>query len=177
MQSRRWTKFAMVAILGLWSSSQVGCARHCVGGGFIDSVTGAPQKATFGFNIKDIDQNGEGFPDVVRGEFQYHDYAAGVSFHVDQFDWTGGWLGFGNPTIEGILYQGTYISNDGEGEGEVWLAVGTRKTKGDGTDILDIPEDMLYVEGLSGPYANYVNFGVVQGANFQFYPPNTARVP
>jgi hypothetical protein len=167
MQSRKWTKFAMLAILGLWASSQVGCAGKYTGGGFIDSVEGAPQKATFGFNINGIDQNGDGYPDVATGQFQYDDHGAGVSFHVDQIEPTGLYVGISNPGDFMIVYNGSYSSKDGDGD--VWIAVGA---KGDGTDGLHNSYDYVFVLVFTGPYASYENAGVVQGGNIQFHPPN-----
>jgi hypothetical protein len=167
MQSRKWMRFAMLAIVGLWASSQVGCAGKYTGGGFIGSAAGAPQKATFGFNINGIDQNGDGYPDVATGQFQYDDHGAGVSFHADQIEPTGAYLVDGSLGEVTILYYGTYSSK--AGDGEVLIAVGAN---GDGTDGLHNPDDWLFVGVVSGPYASYSNAGVVQGGNIQFHPPN-----
>jgi hypothetical protein len=109
----RLMKYAMLATVGLIGANQVGYAQveagKYTGGGFIQSAAGAPQKATFGFNLEGVDGDGDGFVDRVdkfvevpnpfgpfpptltyivwwqvgQGQFQYNDHGAGVKFHLD----------------------------------------------------------------------------------------------
>lgn len=60
---------ALAAILLL-----TGCSGKYTGGGFIDSTAGEKQKATFGFNLELIDEDGDGFWDLGsagKGQFTF----------------------------------------------------------------------------------------------------------
>ena len=80
----KWRSFARLGFLGLAVLSLTGCIGRYTGGGSIDSLAGAPQKATFGFVIDAVNPDANGYATAVKGQFQYDDHGAGVSFHVDQ---------------------------------------------------------------------------------------------
>src|SRR5215471_10897502 len=85
MKEVKWKQCAMLAIAGFAMLILSGCIGRYTGGGSIDSTAGAAQKATFGFVIDGMgppDLNG--FASKVKGQFQYDDHGAGVSFHVSQ---------------------------------------------------------------------------------------------
>jgi hypothetical protein len=170
MQSRKRTKFAMLAIVGLWVSSLVGCAGRYTGGGFIDSAAGAPQKATFGFDIVGIDLNGDQIPDVASGQFQYDDHGAGVKFHLDDLVPTGITIVYPSAGRAMTIYDGSYTSKDGDGD--AWVAVSANNDFFQNPftgQIFHNPDDHLFVVVNSGPYAGYSNDGTLQGGNIQWH--------
>src|SRR6516225_10057773 len=58
---RNWRHYANLAVIGLTAALLVGCAPgKYTGGGFIESVAGGNQKATFGFELEGIDATGSG---------------------------------------------------------------------------------------------------------------------
>ncbi|MCJ7753926.1 MAG: hypothetical protein MUP13_05145 [Thermoanaerobaculales bacterium] len=156
-----------LATAGLLVSTLTGCAGKYTGGGYIDSVTGAPRTATFGFNINGTDVDGDGSPDVAKGQFQYNDHAAGVSFHVDIDTREDGVYCnpdcFAPDPVISIPYSGTYKSKAGGGR----LKLGVTSAN----DGLGNRVDTLWIYEVStGPYAGYSNYGVVQRGNIQFHP-------
>ena len=162
-----WTKFARLAFVGLAASSMVGCVGRFTGGGSIDSVAGAPQKATFGFVIDAVNPDDAGNPTAIKGQFQFNDQAAGVSFHVDQLQpalYAHIFPDIFNPQAVMFAYTGTYTSN--EGTGSLDLGVASDKQGLFGT----YNKDAVYVNVMSGPYAGYSNTGLVQGGKIQFFP-------
>jgi len=158
----------MMTIVGLSAVALVGCAGKYTGGGYIDSViVGANSKATFGFNIDGTDVDGDGNPDLAKGQFQYDDHAAGVSFHVVVDERPLGLICNPDCVTPGasimVPYAGSYSSKDGSGN--VTLAV-TSINDGFGNQV-----DSLWIYGVSsGPYAGYSNYGVVQGGKIKFHP-------
>jgi hypothetical protein len=169
MKEVKWKQCATLAIAGLAVFSLSGCIGRYTGGGSIDSTVGAPQKATFGFVIDAMgpaDVNG--FPTKVKGQFQYNDHGAGVSFHVDQITPTDFFYAIqGGAGAVGIQYDGTYSSVAGQGS----LTFGI--SSHDQTDGLgDMDQDSVLVVVLSGPFAGYNNGGFVQHGTIQFRPAN-----
>ena len=165
MKEVKWKQCAMLAIAGFAVLSLSGCIGRYTGGGSIDSTAGRAQKATFGFVIDGIgppDLNG--FPSKVKGQFQYDDHGAGVSFHVGQMTPTDFFYVLGGGKAVGIQYNGTYTSIDGPGS----LTFGV--SSHNQTDGLgDMDQDSLLVVVLSGPYAGYSNGGLVQHGTIQFH--------
>ena len=166
MKEVKGRQCAMLAIAGFALLSLCGCVGRYTGGGSIDSTAGAAQKATFGFVI-----DGMGPPDLngyatkVKGQFQYDDHGAGVSFHVDKMTPTDYFYLLGGGNAVGIQYNGTYSSIDGPGS----LTFGV--SSHDNTDGLgDMDQDSLLVIVLSGPYAGYSNAGLVKHGTIQFHP-------
>jgi hypothetical protein len=85
MKAVTWKQGAMLAIAGFAVLSLCGCIGRYTGGGSIGSTAGGTQKATFGFVIDAMGPADlSGFPSKVKGQFQYDDHGAGVSFHVGQ---------------------------------------------------------------------------------------------
>lgn len=166
MKDIKWKQCAMLAIAGLAVLSLSGCIGRYTGGGSINSTAGAAQKATFGFVIDGIgppDLNG--YASKAKGQFQYDDHGAGVSFHVDKITPTDFFYVLGGGNAVGIQYNGTYSSIDGPGT----LTFGV--SSHDNTDGLgDMDQDSLLVIVLSGPYAGYNNGGLVQHGTIQFHP-------
>jgi len=158
-----------LSIVGLAALPLGGCAGKYTGGGYIDSVSGgAKDKATFGFNIDSTDVDGDDVADVVKGQFQYNDRAAGVSFHVvvDKLEpfiaCDPSCLDDGSSKT--IPYSGHYKSE--YGDGNVTLGVTSIK------DVYGSQVNSLYIFGVSsGPYRGYSNSRVVRGGNIQFHPP------
>jgi len=156
----------MLAIAVFAVLSLSGCIGRYTGGGSINSTAGAGKKATFGFVI-----DGTGPPDLngyatkAKGQFQYDDHGAGVSFHVDKITPTDYFYVTGGGNAVGIQYNGTYSSIDGPGT----LTFGV--SSHDNTDGLgNMDQDSLLVVVLSGPYAGYANGGLVQHGTIQFHP-------
>lgn len=166
MKEVKWKQCAMLAIAVFAVLSLSGCIGRYTGGGSINSTAGAAQKATFGFVIDGIgppDLNG--YATKAKGQFQYDDHGAGVSFHVDKITPTDFFYVLGGGNAVGIQYNGTYSSIDGPGT----LTFGV--SSHDNTDGLgDLDQDSLLVIVLSGPYAGYSNGGLVQHGTIQFHP-------
>jgi hypothetical protein len=171
MREVKWNRCAILTIAALAVLSLSGCIGRYTGGGSIDSTAGALQKATFGFVIDAMGPpDAQGFPTKAKGQFQYNDHGAGVSFHVDQLTPTDFFYVI-NPNgpnpILGIQFDGTYSSVDGQGL--VTLGVSSH----DQTDGLgDVNQDSVIVVVLSGPFAGYGNGGLVQHGTIQFRPAN-----
>ena len=168
----KWTKLANLAFVGLASLSMVGCVGRFTGGGSIDSVAGGPQKATFGFVIDAVNPDEAGNPTAIKGQFQYNDHGAGVSFHVDQL--TPALYARIYPDIFApdpavmFAYHGTYSS--AAGTGELDLGVASDRQVLDGPFGSSNNKDALFVTVLTGPYAGYENVGLVQDGKIQFKP-------
>ncbi len=182
----KWTKFAMLAVVGLVASLLTGCAPgKYTGGGFIDSAAGGKAKATFGFSLEGIDEDGDGQADtavvyppgqvpiifaIAKGQFNYNDHGAGVQFHLDIVPdptltradggpLNGCWVvGAGT----GAYCFGPYTSRAGNGEAYVSLTA-----KG---DQYGSAEDTIEVVLTGGPYDGYQNSGTIQGGNIQWHP-------
>jgi len=154
-----WTRFARLAFVGLASLSMVGCVGRFTGGGSIDSVKGAPQKATFGFVIDATNPDENGNPTALKGQFQFNDHGAGVRFHVAQLEPTGSFDPSGSALF--FNYIGTYTSD--QGSGTLRLGVASH-----GQLNPDPPynanSDAVLVEVYDGPYAGYYNSGLVRRA-------------
>jgi hypothetical protein len=165
---RRLGQLAALATTGLVVLTLTGCAGKYTGGGSIDSnIIGAKGKATFGFNIDGTDVDGDGQVDAAKGQFQYDDRPAGVSFHVVVEGAPGGV--FCNPDCFSpgaslmVPYAGRYTSKNGDGD--VMLGV-TSINDGFGNQV-----NSVWIYGVSsGPYAGYSNYGVVQGGTIKFHP-------
>jgi hypothetical protein len=187
----KWTKFAMLAVVGLVASLLTGCAPgKYTGGGFIDSAAGGKAKATFGFSLEGIDEDGDGQVDVAavyppgqlpivfaiaKGQFNYNDHGAGVQFHLaivpdptltsaDGGPLNGCWVVQDPNTgaATGAYCFGPYTSRAGNGEAYVSLTA-----KG---DQYDSAEDTIEVALTGGPYDGYYNSGTIQGGNIQWHP-------
>lgn len=165
---RSLVRFAALATAGLVALTLTGCAGKYTGGGSIDSnIIGAKGKATFGFNIDGTDVDGDGQVDVAKGQFQYDDRPAGVSFHADIDTVLGGLLCNPDCFADGaslmVPYAGRYTSKDGDGD--VMLGV-TSINDGFGNQV-----NSLWIYGVSsGPYQGYSNYGVVRGGTIRFHP-------
>jgi len=171
----RWTQLARLALVGLAASSLTGCVGRFTGGGSIDSVAGAPQKATFGFVINATDPDENGNPTNITGQFQFNDHGAGVSFHVAQLRPTtppgvGGILfdDQDNPVALATVFEGTYSCN--AGTGEVWIGAGSEDQVYSNPFVTATNKDAIDVEVLTGPYAGYSNAGLVQHGEVSFFP-------
>ena len=194
---------AVLAIVGLIGASQVGYAQNVpagqyTGGGFIQSAApGAPQKATFGFNLEGVDGDGDGFVDRVdkvvfnprpslvwwyvgRGQFQYNDHGAGVKFHLDHdaaYE-----LNPDNSIPDRVTFRTSVIFPPFPPKiivmGIEW--VGTYSSKdGSGKVFVSVNAeedafgslvDTVRIWVQSGPYSGYSNSGVLQGGNINWHP-------
>ncbi len=167
-----------------------GCAGKYTGGGSIPS-TAAESKAgaTFGFNLEGVDRNNDGQIDIAtqydpvgdfyfgwmvgKGQFNYNDHGANVSFHVDfdaMYTYNPGesldniYVRFNEDytNITALTWNGTYTSR--AGRGYVTIAV---TSNGDWLDSLD---DTIEVTLYGGPYSGYHNSGTIQNGNIQWHP-------
>jgi hypothetical protein len=182
----KWTKFAMLAVVGLAASLLTACAPgKYTGGGFIDSAAGGKAKATFGFSLEGIDEDGDGQVDIAfvyppgrvpivfaiaKGQFNYNDHGAGVQFHLeivpdptltraDGGPLNGCWV---VDAGTGAYCFGPYTSRAGNGRAYVSLTA-----KG---DQYGSAEDTIEVVLTGGPYDGYQNSGTIQGGNIQWHP-------
>jgi hypothetical protein len=171
----KWTGFAKLAFFGLVALSMVGCVGRFTGGGSIDSVAGAPQKATFGFVINAVNPDEAGNPTAIKGQFQYNDHGAGVSFHVAQLEpalYARIIFAPSDPAVIPAVmsvifaYSGTYTCNQGSGELELGVASDKQVEPFSGQPNMDA----VFVTVLTGPYAGYENVGLVQNGKIQFKP-------
>ncbi len=160
--------FALVAVIGV-----SGCAGpgKVTGGGWIPSTSGDPgDKANFGFNAAQCDVG------TIRGRFDYHDQnAAG-------FAAAGGVKMNGPVTETGLCGVAPFTGGGPCGflfcpDGSYVITVEYSSTNpnlpGDGTAFACVTDngeginatsaDMGLVVVPTGPYAGYVNSGLVQG--------------
>lgn len=169
MQSRMRTKCAMLAIVGLIATGLIGCVGTFNGGGYIDSVAGAPAKATFGGTVHTVaDPGAAGFA-VAMGQFQWNDQGTNVRFHVDNIE--GPLYGIVWPVINPLAnmaaFKGTYFS--AAGEGEAIFAIGV-EDPGWAQIFGNALNDAVFIDVITGPYAGYHNVGLVEGGNVSFEP-------
>ena len=201
---RKSTTFAALAlaviVASLTGSSVSGqvLAGKYTGGGFLNSTAGGGKKATFGFNLEALDRDGDGQVDKVRqvvldpetgeglyrvnwwlakGEFNYNDQGAGVSFHTDinetlaldennQVAGSMYWLWIiteDNEFISAMVFEGPYTSR--AGSGRVQLIV---TAENDQFGVY--PRDSVRVYLTGGPYDGYANAGYAQGGDIQWHP-------
>jgi hypothetical protein len=190
---RNWRPCAILAIVGLMAALLTGCkAGKYTGGGFIQSVAGGKEKATFGFELAGIDATGSGqvtlesveiAPGVyanwflAKGQCTYNDHAAGVQFHYDCEEMTN------YPAPDGSYPSGIHLTSNPAGNGGAAIFNGPYKSPaGNGTvyfTITCIDDDFsntnntITVSLSGGPYDGYYNSGTIQGGNIQFHPENT----
>ncbi len=77
---RNKRKLMMVAVLVLIVFTVAGCGTKATGGGWIDSVEGSCDKATFGFYAEALEDCGWGWEDAT-GNFCLKDHGTGQQFH------------------------------------------------------------------------------------------------
>lgn len=190
----------MLTGMGGWSHlhAQAVDAGIYSGGGFIESVEGGKNKATFGFNLEGLDEVDDGLVDfaqeidpfgfisfwlVGQGQFQFNDHAANVKFHLDHdasFELNPDGSLPDHVTVRSETVFVPPFSFVTTIFGLDW--VGTYRSKeGTGSvrvsvnasdDVFDSEEDKLTVKVLSGPFVGYANSGVVKGGNIEWYPSN-----
>jgi hypothetical protein len=184
MRHVKWTKVALAVVFGLGALGQVGCAGKFTGGGWIDSLAGAPAKATMGFNLDATQDDAGNF--TYSGQFQYQDHGSfpdfpkGVGVHgvidnvniftdVTVFELFFGGIDFefGDEGLTGdwVLFTGTYTpqpANLGAG--------GTIAGVACDTGVAD-PSDFIVIQLIGGVFDGYANGGFLQGGNITFHPP------
>ena len=132
------------------------------GGGWIESAEDADSRASFGFNLNAIDEDGDGIADTAKGNLLYHDDAAGVKVRCEVT--SGGHIQEGEDTF-GVLV-GTYTPQPNSlGEGGTFEAL-----------VLDAGEgalsggDSIEIHLIGGVHADYSNAGSLGGGNIQYHP-------
>ena len=150
-------------VLSVMATVLTGCAGKYTGGGWMPSAADPSQKATFGGNLSAQDTDGDLIADRFSGQWQYHDKAAGVNFHVNDVLF-GFELDIDGPYPVGD-FLGTYRAQPSKlGGGNVLIIV---------SDLGDTDlgvEDVVLVAVLDGPFAGYLNVQQVGGGNIQFHP-------
>ena len=198
---RNWRHCALLAVAGLAAALLTGCsAGKYTGGGFIPSVAGGNQKATFGFQLEGIDTTGDGqvteesailgtnifdgFTNIevetwflAKGQCTYNDHAAGVQFHFDCVEMT-------SPPADGSFPSGVFVVPNADLTAATAAVFNGPYTSpaGNGTVNVTITcigdqyantNDTLTVQLSGGPYDGYYNSGAIEGGNIQFHPENT----
>lgn len=204
----KWGTCATLTVVGIAVVGLAGCvAGKYTGGGFIDSVVGHGQKATFAFNLEALDRDRDGQADQVvepvldpetgeflygvvwftaKGQFNYKDHGAGVSFHADinetlELDensevagdvwWNAdlredafadGVLTESDLILKSMVFSGPYTSKVGSGRVLVTLTAEN--------DSFGSAEDTIEVSLSGGPYDGYYNAGAIKGGNIQWHP-------
>jgi hypothetical protein len=168
---KRQSSLFAVALATGGALGLTGCVGTFNGGGYIDSVAGAPAKATFGGTVHTVaSPNPPGWA-VRMGQFQWNDHGTGVRFHVNNIEgplFGIFWPDLFNPQANMQAWQGTYRTSAG-GEGVVLFALGVEDpqwTQFFGNAL----NDAVFVQVLTGPYAGYQNAGLVEGGNVTFEP-------
>lgn len=154
-----------VISMGLLAIVLSGCAGKYTGGGWIPSAQDATKKATFGGIVSGVDTDGDLFADSYSGQWQYHDKAAGVNFHVDEVQ-GGVDLGIDPIVLLPIgVFTGHYTAQPASlGEGEVVVALGDLNE-----DSLFGTGDLVIVTVQTGPFAGYRNTQTVGGGNITLH--------
>ena len=150
-------------VLSVMATVLTGCAGKYTGGGWIPSAVDSTKKATFGGNLSARDTDGDLIADTFSGQWQYHDKAAGVSFHVNDVQF-GLEVDLAGPYPVGD-FIGTYRAQPAKlGSGTVLIIV---------SDLGDTDlgvEDVVAVFVIDGPFAGYSNVQQLGGGNIQFHP-------
>jgi hypothetical protein len=139
----------------------VGCSGEYSGGGVMDSASGIPgEKATFGFTVY-ASNDGVSCDEIttVKGQFQFVDKSAGVTFHAEVHSFAGGYAD-DDFNVAPLFLGGYYIK--GKKQGSVLLAAIDYGP--------DSKTDTFFVTVLDGPYAGYVNSGVFTKGNVTYTP-------
>lgn len=149
-------------VLALTALLCVGCTGKYTGGGWIASAVDRDAKAHFGFKMEAISAYGDDIADYAVGQLQYHDKAAGVSFHgtIDN-----------GVRHDGVLYQpadvgqfvGTYRPQPNGNGGRLRIYVYDRGTQGPSKG------DVVIVECHGGDYDGYTNAQVLGGGNIKLH--------
>ena len=149
--------------VSLWLT---GCAGRFTGGGWIPSACDPKAKATFGFTIDAVDEDGDGEADTGTGQFQLVDRACGVDFHGEILYAAYLPPGTGVSDCPAVYFNGTWTSPR---TGQQGTFQGLLDDCGEG-GVLG-PEDSLVIEfyDQSGPLV-YSNSGVIGGGNVQYHP-------
>jgi hypothetical protein len=151
-----------LVVLSVMASILTGCAGKYTGGGWIPSAVDSTKKATFGGNLTARDTDGDLIADKFSGQWEYHDKAAGVDFHVDDVQF-GLEVDLDGPYPVGDFF-GTYKAQPSKlGGGNVLIIVSDL-----GNTDLGV-EDVVVVAVLDGPFAGYVNAQQLGGGNIQFH--------
>lgn len=153
---RLLTAIFAIAMIGLAS-----CAGKYTGGGWTDSAMGAPDKAHVAFNFHADDTDGDGLADSYKGQFEYHDAAAGVALHgviVECYD-----LGDGTGYLAGFYTA----QPESAGPGGFFDSFVYDFGKPGDAD----PDDAFDIYVYDGVYGGYYNFGFLQGGNIKFHAP------
>lgn len=184
----------VLAGAGTWTGlrAQAIGAGYYTGGGFIESAAGGARKATFGFNLEGVDENGDGIIDqafvfeggffytwlVGRGQFQYKDPASGVTLHLDHdasyelnpdgstTDRISAVAEFVGPPLWFKISCLQRIGTDSsrQGTGSVYITVKSEE------DAFGNTDDYLSIRVRTGPYADYNNHGVLKGGEIRWHP-------
>jgi hypothetical protein len=187
MRHINWTKLALAVVFGLGALGQVGCAGKFTGGGWMDSLAGAPAKATMGFNFEASEDDEGNF--TYSGQFEYHDngsfpgFRKGVGFHgvVDEVDIFediavselfvfGLFFDFGEEGLAGdwVYVTGTYTPQPANlGAGGRFEAI----IADSGTPRVADPSDFVVIHIIGGVFDGYANGGFLKGGNITFHPP------
>lgn len=150
-------------VLSVMATVLTGCAGKYTGGGWMPSAVDPSQKATFGGNLSARDTDGDLLADSFSGQWQYHDKAAGVNFHVNDVQF-GLEVDVSGPFPVGDFF-GTYRAQPSKlGGGNVLIIVSDLGDSGLGV------EDVVAVFVIDGPFAGYSNANFIGGGNIQFHP-------
>jgi hypothetical protein len=166
MESRNPVKFAVLTVTLLLVAMCASCSGRYIGGGYIDSLAGAPQRATIGFIVDAGDPDPTGFPQTVTGQVQFNDLAVGVQLHIDQMSAAPFASGIGTIfNLQAVVfnYFGTYTCP--QGSGDVILGFGSHLQAG---PMGEPNLDAVMVNVLTGPYAGYFNSGLLQRGTIRF---------
>jgi hypothetical protein len=150
-------------VVALWLTA---CAGKFTGGGWIPSACDPDAKATFGFTIDAIDEDGDGQADTGSGEFQLVDQACGAQFHGEILYAAFLPAGTGVSDCPAIYFSGSWESPKTRQQGSF---EGLMDDCGEG-GLLG-PEDSLTIDfyDQSGNLV-YSNGAVIGGGNVQYHP-------
>ena len=122
-----------------------GCLDY-TGGGWIPSSANDGSKAHFAFTTHG------------SGQLEYHDKAAGVSFHATEFNRTGF-----SSQLTVLTADYTTRGNGPRGTGRVYVELV------DGSQFLPEQPDRIAIRVDSGPLTGYLNVQDVVGGNIKFH--------
>jgi hypothetical protein len=157
-------KIALLVVLPVVAFALAGCSQWFAGGGWMDSVEGDGNKATFGFEFDNRDYKGQ-----MTGT--YHDLAAGVAVRFDGVVWANTLPGPDNQMQAKVRYvqQGPRQCGDTRPNGTMteactgWVWVEAEDNGEPGVS----EGDQFYIKFLSGVFEGYENGGNLGGGNLQ----------
>ncbi len=156
---------AVISLVGSLALFVSGCDTFgpgkYTGGGVMESAIVDGGKANLGFNMQALDKDGDGEIETVKGQLQYKDRGADVSFHGVITDGSVRTTLSGNSTGE---FEGDYRPQPKGVGGTFTVTVFDAGEPGPSED------DSFTIMLTDGEHDGYTNSGLLSNGNIKFHP-------